>query len=99
MIGGDVEPGVDIRIVVIPDDVVLGGKINFPVSKDFDMVAGDRLKDCFIRASAEEEVGGAPPPSRWWAWCDPVISGGGTGTPADWARYDTSLRNSSRAFV
>ena len=65
MIGGDVEPGVDIRAVVIPADVGPGGKINFPLSKDFDMVAGDRLKDCFIKVSAEEEFGGAPPPSRW----------------------------------
>ena len=89
----------DIRAEVKPGVPVLGGKINFPLSNDLDMVAGDRLKDCFIRVSAEDEVGGAPPPRRWWAWWEPVISGGGTGTPADWARYDTSLRSSSKAFV
>jgi hypothetical protein len=43
----------------------VGGKINFPLSNDFETVAGE--KDCFMRLSLEEVVGGAPPPRRWWA--------------------------------
>ena len=84
-IGGDDEVGdPNLRFWVDPEEMEVGGKMNFPLSNDFETVAGE--KDCFMRLSLEEVVGGAPPPRRWWAWCEPVISGGGTGTPADWAK-------------
>lgn len=61
----------------------VGGKMNLD-SCDLVIGFGDMFSCCFMRASATGVAGVGPLPMR--RWCDPERSGGGTGTPADWAK-------------